>query len=231
MDENYHSDILKPDLRWSKSTIFLAILIFSTGFILALFASLKKTSTKEEISPVGPMVPSLTTFQLKPPAQSLTGQITKVTGKIEFEGRDEKEYRPIGITTSVVVGDKIITGENAQATIEFPPVGKIQLEENAEISFLHLLPESFLIEQFNGTVEYSANGNHDVSVKNLHGLMTFSSSDVRMSTFPDEERIVVRIVSGEAKIAFVDLHNDTQVFTLKQGQRVTIDDRRRTFYR
>ena len=97
---------------------------------------------------------------------------------------------------------------------------------NSEINFISLIPANFLIEQKSGKVNYKLlQDKKSVSIRSLHALLVFYSGEGEVVV--EEEEIIIKILSGKAKLSLVDLDNETHVWELEKGQRVLINDTER----
>lgn len=173
-----------------------------------------------------PFSPQQSSFVLKPPSDALRGKLLLVKGKVEKEPREKDEFEEAGAEEEILQGEKLATGEKSQAVVEFPDFAKIDLGSNSEIGFVNLAPSNFLISQSLGSVTYKLlQDNALVNVRSLHALLSFDSGEGEVTV--EEEEITVRVLSGKAKLALVDLENETHVWELEEGQEVLITDAER----
>lgn len=170
--------------------------------------------------------PQQSSFVLKPPADALKGKLLSINGSVKKELREKNDFEDVNTKEEILQGEKLVTGEKSKATVEFPDYAKINLGSNTEIGFINLIPANFLISQLLGSATYELlQDNVPFSVRSLHVLLTVNSgkSEVAIS----DETITVKVLSGAAKLALVDLENKTHVWEIKEGQKVLINDTER----
>lgn len=171
--------------------------------------------------------PQQSSFSLKPPTEALKGDLLTVEGDVKKEPRDKEEFETVKTEGEVLIeGEKIATGKKSQAAIEFPDFIRIDLGSDTEIGLSNLMPDNFLISQLSGSVTYSLlRNNNTFSVRSLHALLTFDSGESEITVGGSE--IAVKILSGKAKLALVDLDNKTHIWELNEGEEVLVDDAER----
>lgn len=171
--------------------------------------------------------PQQSSFVLKPPSDALKGKFLLINGSVKKEPRDDKEeFKEVNVGEEILQGEKIATGKKSQATVEFPNFVKVNLVSNTEIGFINLIPANFLLSQPLGSATYELlQNNVPFSVRSLHVLLTVSSgkSEVAIS----DETITVKVLSGTAKLALVDLENKTHIWEIKGGQKALVNDTER----
>lgn len=173
-----------------------------------------------------PFSPQPSSFVLHPPSESLAGRLVLVKGKVEKEPRDEDKFEEVGVGEEILQGEKLATGEKSQATVEFPDFVEINLASDSGMDFVSLLPVNFLVSQVLGSVSYELlQGESPVSVRILHALLTSDCGESQVTV--DREEITIEVFSGSAKLAMVDLENETHVWELKEGQKALVDDSQR----
>jgi len=177
--------------------------------------------------PAASFFPQQSSFNLKPPTEALKGGFLTVEGDVKKEPRDKEEFETVKTEGEALIeGEKIATGEKSQATIEFPDFIRIDLGSDAEIGLANLMSDNFLISQLSGSVTYRLLRNDTTfSVRSLHVLLAFDSGESEITVGGNE--IVVKVLSGRAKLALVDLDNKTHVWELNEGEEVLVDDAER----
>jgi len=173
-----------------------------------------------------PFSPQQSSFIFKLPSDSLRGKLLLVEGGVEKESREKDELEEADIGVEILQGERLVTGEKSKAIVEFLDFAKIDLGANTEIGFISLIPANFLISQASGFVSYKLlKENSSLSVRSLHVLLTFYSGEGEVIV--EEEEITIKVLSGEAKLALVDLDNETHVWELEEGQKALIEDTER----
>lgn len=205
-----------------KSHSLVLFLLFLTGAVGILGFRVWQVKRVRDI----PFSPRPSSFVLNLPSESLAGRLISVKGKVEKEPREKDKFEEVGVGEEVLQGEKLATGEKSRATVEFPDFIRISLAADSEVDFVSLLPSNFLVHQTLGEVNWKVlQENEPVSVRSLHVLFTFPSGESKVVV--EGEKIEVKVLSGEAKFALVNLDNKTHVWELKSGQEALIDNSQR----
>ena len=211
----------RPD---NKGNTYLILALLFLVSVLGVFAfrfwQVKKM-------PIASFSPQQSSFNLKPPTEALKGGFLSVEGEVKKEPRDKEEFETVKPGGEVLIeGEKIATGKKSQATIEFPDFLRIDLGSDTEIGLSNLMSDNFLISQLSGSVTYGLLQNDKAfSVRSLHALLAFDSGESEITVGGGE--IVVKVLSGKAKLALVDLDNETHVWELNEGEEALVDDAER----
>lgn len=207
---------------FTKNTKILFLVLFLVGAISVLIFRIWQVKRAKNI----PFSPQESSFILQPPSDALQGKLVSAKGKVEKEPREKDEFEEVELEEEILQGEKLLTGERSQATVEFQDFAKIDSSSDTEIGFINLIPSKFLISQSSGSVVYKLLDNdNSLSVRALHALVNFSGET---EVVTKGEEIKVKILSGQAKLALVDLENKTHVWKLEEGQKALIDDTERT---
>jgi len=206
-----------------KINLLILSLLFLTGIGIVVVFRLWQVKKIPAVS----FSPQQSSFNLKPPTEALKGGFLTVDGDVKKEPRDKEEFETVKTEGEVLIeGEKIATGKKSQATIEFPDFIRIDLGSDTEIGLANLIPDNFLISQLSGSVTYRLLRNDNTfSVRSLHALLTFDSGESEITVGGSE--ITVKVLSGRAKLALVDLDNETHVWELNEGEEALVDDAER----
>lgn len=166
--------------------------------------------------------PSRSTFSLAPPSEALSGTLTSTIGSVEKQPRDKEDFEQVSEGEVVLQGEALRTAAGSSATLLFSDISEISLGPHAQVGLISLLPESFLIHQTSGTVTYEIIGDISFSVRSLHTLIQLQPGEGQMKV--EGKLITLEIFSGGAKLALVDLENQTRVWSIEEGQKATIND-------
>jgi hypothetical protein len=170
--------------------------------------------------------PQPVSFVLKPPSDALKGKILSINGSVKKEPREKNDFEDVDIKEEILQGEKLATGKKSQATVEFANLAKVNLSSDTEIGFNNLIPATFLVSQSLGPVTYELlQDDTSISVRSLHALVTINSG--KSEIIVRDETITVKILSGTAKLALVDLENKTHVWEIKEGQQALVNDTQR----
>lgn len=212
---------MQPDC--SKGTSYL-------GFILLFFAGLISVFVFRlwQVEKTGPssFTPQESSFNFKPPSEAFIGKLLSIEGEVKKESRNKEEFEEVSLGEEVLQGESLACGRKSQASVEFTDFISIDLDSNTEIGFISLLPTSFLVEQRSGRANYKLlQDKNSFSVRSLHALLTFEYGESEITV--GEKEITVKILSGKAKLALVDLENVTHIWELEEGQKALINDTER----
>lgn len=174
-------------------------------------------------------IPQKSSFTLKPPSESLTGEFVEIVGKVTKEARGEDEFEEIGEGDGIFDGEKVATGKLSRTTIRFEDFGAVALGPSSEVTFVNTLPLSFLVLQSTGETEYQLSSKkYPLSVRSLNMLFTQDIGISTITTDAEDKTITVKLLKGTGNIALVDLDNETHVWKIEKGERALIDDVKRT---
>lgn len=202
----------------------LFLVLFLVGVISVLGVRVWQVKKAESV----PFILQESSFSLQPPAEALTGKLVEIKGEVKKEPRDGEEFKEVEEKEEILDGEKLATGEDARAMIEFPDFAKISLGPNSEVAFVNMLPSGFLIRQSRGEVDYKLlQSENPLSVRTLHLLFTLQTGESNVVTDREDGEVSINQLLGRAKMALVDLENKTHVWEIEQGQRVLIDDEER----
>lgn len=167
------------------------------------------------------------TFASQPPSDALRGKIVLAEGLVEKKARDKEEPEESGVDEEIIQGEDLATGEESQAVVEFFNLVRIGLASNTKISLISLIPAQFLIHLPFGSLDYQLHHNNgSISIRCLHTLLAIDSGEGKVEV--KEGEIVIEIFSGQARLALVDLDNHTQLWEVKGGEKIFVDDLQRT---
>lgn len=208
----------------AKNIKLLFLLLFLIGLISVLGFRIWRVRRAKSI----PFFPQKSSFTLQPPVEALVGKLIEVEEEVKKEPRDDEEFQEAKEKEEILNGEKLATGKDSKAVVEFPDFAEVALFSNSEVTFVNLLPSSFLIRQSQGEVNYKLlQDQNPLSVRSLNLLFTLDSGESKITTDEENGEIVVEQLLGKAKMAMVDLENKTHIWRLEKGQRALIDDEER----
>lgn len=201
--------------------VLLAIGCFFLGFagIIGLRYMQRKTFP--------PFVPVATMFRLTPPANAGSGTIIETQGKIKLLRRGADEFSEASRGAKIVQGETLATEYKTRTRVNIDRIADLTLDASTEITFDNLVPESFVLVQKSGSVDYELTGSaHPVSIRALHSLISIASgaSSVRVGN----ASVTVAVRHGSSKLAIVDTDNNTRVYDVVSGQTLFVNDSLRT---
>lgn len=158
------------------------------------------------------------------PSQSLSGDITSMSGNVAWQSRTADYATLINSPVKIRQGEAISTYENGKAVISFPAIGNMTLSPNTQVGFIQTLPANFVVEQKQGISAYNKNGNIPISVSALDLLINIDEGSSTVSVDKDSTNIVVVVNSGSVTVAFNDTNNNTNIVTVNQGEQYLFND-------
>lgn len=180
---------------------FLSAILFGFWGTLTYADTSVNTSSHSDIAPSPFLTPSTDTqFVLEAPAQSLQGTITKLSGIVKADKRDNPDEVTLVQGDSVGDGESIFTSEDSEVTIAFGEERVISLDEQSFVSFPGTIPSNFLVSQYQGTVLYSST----LLWVRIAGTLLEIEGEVLVSYAPDEGVIVLETREGTVKLGWVN---------------------------
>jgi len=204
----------------------IIILVAGLGFILGFFV-LKNINKKLPViltpTIISIATPSDSNFSLEnAPSESLRGQITKMIGNIDWQGRTATESARIVSPISIQQGENLITEENATLSLNFPNICTVNFSPKTEIDVIQTLPAGLVFTQITGVGEYIKTGDDSVSVRSLN-LLTEVDGDSLISINPKKPIITLSIKSGSIVAAYNDLKYNSHEVTVTAGHTYTFN--------
>ncbi len=161
------------------------------------------------------------------PKESIIGNITAMTGDILWESRVATAPAKIDQPVSIAQGENLVTNDNGNATVVFTGIGSVKLSPKTETDFVQTLPTNFLVDQKQGTADYTKNGTVPFSIRSLHLLITISG-EISLAIDKDQPIVTITVKRGMATVGYNDLNYVSQLQTIEEGQKLVFDDNTRT---
>ena len=199
------------------------------GIILGYSGVKKQNSSPPIPSPSQKQKSATPSFSIEtPPSESIQGTISSRSGILSWESR--VATMPSELTDSVPLqqGERLLTGDNSAATLQFDHVGSIQLSQNADLSFIQTLPVDFVVEQKKGSVKYIITGTTPLSIRVRNALVTKTDGEIEITIQEGDPIVLISTTQGTAQIGFNDLDFVSQVFTLREKQTYEYNSDERT---
>ncbi|NMB56874.1 hypothetical protein GYA19_02975 [Candidatus Beckwithbacteria bacterium] len=211
--------------------LFFASFLFAIILFVAYILLFSSDKTQVLLSPLSvKKTIDVSNFSLdKAPKDSLQGQISSLNNEVFWQSRIATQASAITVPQMIQQGELLKTGEKGEVKVEFTNVASVKLGSSSEVNFIQTLPVNLVLEQTQGQVEYQKVGQTPIAVRILHLLIEQDEGKIIIDKIQDEAVIIVKIASGSAKIAFNDLDYNSQVVTLKAGEKFIFDDNTRTF--
>ncbi len=162
-----------------------------------------------------------------PPKESVTGNITAMTGDVLWESRVATAPATIDRPVPVKQGENLVTKDNGNATVVFSGIGSVKLSPKTETDFIQTLPADFVVDQKKGMAGYTKNGTVPFSIRSLH-LLTAISGEISLAIDEDQPIVTITVKKGMATVAYNDAQMVSQRQTVDEGQKLIFDDDSRT---
>ena len=157
------------------------------------------------IAEVNPQPILTSNFSLEnAPTESLKGNITVMTGEVDWQDRIATEAAKISSPSAIQQGEKLITGAKSSLSLIFPTAVTVNFSEKTTIEVMQTLPANLVFSQTIGTAEYTKTGGYPVSVRTLN-LLTNITGNTIVSINPDKPIITLIVKSGDVTVAYNDL--------------------------
>lgn len=198
---------------------------FSTGYLAWTAAKIPKS----EIQKFEQNTTKNEPFSLlSPPKASLAGKITAITGEVSWESRIATEAAGITKEQPIQQGELVVTGASSAARLVFPAIGEISIGSLSEISTTQTLPESFVLEQTQGSARYSITSDKTISVRSYRILFVLTQGDAVITLDSDKRFITVSVIKGSATAAYNDPDAISTVQNIYPGESFTFDNEERS---
>lgn len=203
----------------NKRVVF--VLLFIVGLVSVLGG---RAYYVQKTTPT--FVPKNISYQINPPSSALEGHITQGFSDVKKFSRTSIDFEPTKTGEKVLLGEKIATGEDGEAVVEFKDFAKITFTPKSEAAFVETNPSQFSIRQSRGNLTYEG-AEKPIFVRSMHLLISLTGK-ASVNIDSDNGQITVNITSGTATLGMKDNDNNTHKWDLKKGQRAVIDDESRT---
>jgi hypothetical protein len=209
----------KPMTIW----YILAFLVGVTGIIGTRYWQVHRPIPQPQIKPVTiPVSPSPAAYSYRPPSTAIVGTVTAATDKVTKTFWDNDSPGVATPGAQLFQGETLVTGSAATASADIDSIVRIDLDSASEVDFTSLIPDRLLVTQPAGLVGYVASESAVLSVRSLGMLLKIQGGTVNVDR--EDNFIYLNQISGQSTFALVDNDNNTQVYTLNENQRATIND-------
>jgi hypothetical protein len=207
--------------------ILLSLAVFAVGFaatVIFLNSRTKNTESVIIVTPRSEATNQITSaFSLEnAPSESLRGQITAMTGEIDWTDRVATEASKISSPVTIQQGEELSTGLKSSLILEFLNTCTVKFSQSTDIQIIQTLPTNLVFAQISGTGEYIKTGSDPVSVRALN-LLTNVEGDTVISINQLKPIITLTVKSGTATVAYNDLKYLSHEVTISAGHTYTFN--------
>jgi hypothetical protein len=205
----------------------LSLAVFAVGFAVTVAFLNSRTKNTESVIIVTPKPEAVnqitSAFSLEnAPSESLRGQISAMTGEIDWTNRVATEASKLSSPVTIQQGEELSTGVKSGLSLVFPEVCSVKFSQNTDIQIIQTLPANIFFAQISGTGEYTKTGSDPVSVRVLN-LLANVDGDTVISINQLKPIITLTVKSGTATVAYNDLNYVSHEVTVPKGKTLTFN--------
>jgi hypothetical protein len=207
--------------------ILLSLAVFVVGFAVTVAFLNSRTKNTESVIIVTPKPETVnqitSAFSLEnAPSESLRGQITAMTGEIDWTDRVATEASKISSPVTIQQGEELSTGLKSNLTLEFLNTCSVKFSQSTDLQIIQTLPADIVFTQISGTGEYIKTGSDPVSVRALN-LLANVDGDTVISINQLKPIITLTVKSSTATVAYNDLKYVSHEITISAGHTYTFN--------
>lgn len=164
----------------------------------------------------------ITKFSLEhAPSNSLTGNVTNISGSVVFLSRTAIQGKLITKPTQIQQGEDVNTLGNGEATINFANIASITLSPNTQIAIIQALPAGLVVQQKQGTAVYSKTGTSaPINIRAFDLLIDIRQGSSKVLADQNTSSVEISVLKGYSVSAFEDLQNNSKVNTIQEGHKL-----------
>ncbi len=205
-----------------KIILFFVSIILGFGLVLFYFRSvIYPVNTKSAVSWQQPKENSQFSLE-KAPQDSLVGNILSVSGVVNWQSRVATEPSQLVSPVPLQQGEKIVT-DKGSLSLELGS-GLISLSSQTELSFVQTLSTNIVLEQDQGTVNYTKISDMPLGVRSLSLLSQIATGSATISVDKKLQTVTIEVNQGEVTVAYNDADFVSQVKTISKGNKFIFDD-------
>lgn len=205
----------------------LILAVFAAGFILTVTFLNSRTKNTESVVIVTPKPEAVnkitSAFSLEnAPSESLSGQITTMTGEVDWTDRIATEASKISSPVTIQQGEELSTGLKSSLALEFTNICSVKFSQSTDIQIIQTLPVNIVFAQISGTGEYIKTGSDPVSVRALN-LLANINGDTVIAINQLKPVVTLTVKSGTVTAAYNDLKYISHEVTVSAGHTYTFN--------
>lgn len=197
-----------------------AVLLFLVFFLAGIAVTLSYQYLLPNKFHFSMLKPAITTkFSLaNAPSDSIRGSIASISGTVNWLSRTADKPVTLLSKRTIQQGEDLSTESNGKAIITFRNLALVSLAPNTHISFIELLPQNFVINQFKGSALYETTVQVPVSIVTKDLLTVLNNGVFSITYNPDTSTVSVNVERGVATEGYEDTQNNSNVVSLSVGQ-------------
>lgn len=209
-----------------KILFFLTAFVVGLGAVFIYYQVVSFPSLNIQIPTLSSVLQNSFFSLVKAPSKSLVGNITSLSGDVEWQSRIATDSAKIFTPIQVQQGEEMSTGVDGSANISFPGFAEINLYPQSKILFAQTLPANIVILQPKGAVEYKKIGDVPITVRAMH-LLIDAGGNFKVSIDDKNPLIEVAVETGYVTIAYNDANNLSRISKISSGKIILFNDKTR----
>ncbi len=215
----------------NNNSLLLIILVsvFIVGFVFGYFYPIYKQYQSaqliddSDIKPISNSEENNKNLQinipLNPPELAIDGDIAILSNTVEVLPRYSTDWVNTATKSAVLQEEQVRTDETGKATVILDDIVIVNLDTTSLVSFINLISGNLLLRQNSGDVNYLIN--KPISIKVSDTLTSMKNGELDISIDKDSDFFYMDIALGSGKIAFINNDNQTKVYNITKGDKVT----------
>jgi len=163
----------------------------------------------------------------KAPSTSLHGDITLLTGDVEWQSRIATEASQITQKQQIQQGESIETGKTGNVSLAFPNM-LFELSTDTMLNIIQTLPTSIVLEQPTGKIKYQTTSSTPLSIRTSRILIESRKGSFSVAIDEDDGTVTISVEDGLVTTAYNDTDNFSTVEKIEADQVLTFDPSTRT---
>jgi len=213
--------------------VILFIIFFCIGFA-AIFGYFYWKNTDRAVKnislsplPTNPVPPEPPFSLDQAPKNSIRGQISTMSGTIQWQSRTASEPAILSTPISIQQGEKLVTAEGGNSLVSFADHGTILILPKTDLSIIQTLPVNFIFAQASGSAVFTSNNQIPFSVRSLHLLSTFTEGSMQVNIDEKHPLVTVTMNKGTATLAYNNTNDVATLVKLNEGESYVFNNEKR----
>jgi hypothetical protein len=188
-------------------------------FLIILYTNKTSGNSTPLIQSAIEVNPEVTGFSLEnAPTNSLTGQISSMSGTVRWESRVATEASVITAPQNIKQGEKIVTDIDGSVNLIISSGSAVMMPPNTDVDFVQLLPENLILAQNTGEVSFTKTDDIPLTVRSLGMIIRFTRGKFTITVDPINGFITVTDHEGDVTVAYNNNQYVSKVWGITTGQ-------------